>query len=221
MGFAVSKYILLLAIFIGFGSFANSQERQVPDSVVKKMQQDRDFRYANDSSYWRKEEVKSGNNFLERFINALSQSAFLKIILYLVLVAGIVFAVYQVMMANNFFTFSRRRKKSGNKSANEEEDVLEHLDEKLADAIYAHNYRLAVRYLYLKTLKNLSDRQIIVLNAKSTNKDYVTQMSGHRSRNDFSNLTRIYEYVWYGEFTPNEMQFNVINRNFNEFNIER
>lgn len=220
MARALFKYFLSLIVTASLCMTGYCQQRAVPDSVVKKMQQDRDFRYANDSTYWKQEVASQQNNFFERFITAFSRSAFLKIILYLILTAAILFTVYQVLVVNNFFTFSRRRKHREDKTTEDVENLLEHLDEKLADAIQSHNYRHAVRFLYLKTLRQLSESGVIVLNAKFTNKDYVAQLSSHNSGNAFTDLTKIYEYVWYGEFIPNDTQFDVIRKNFHEFSAK-
>lgn len=214
--------LLFVMFFCVFSIALTAQLRSVPDSVVRKMQKQKDFRYANDSSYWLEEkQAQNRSNSLERLLKWFSQSAFLKILLYLFLIAGMLFAVYQVLIVNNFFTFSRRRRKTEKDQAEQAEDVFEHLDDKLHNAITSFNYRLAVRFLYLKTLKQLSEKHFIVLNAKSTNKDYVTQLSDHLYGNAFTQLTKMYEYVWYGEFAPDELQFNKIRENFNQFNAGR
>lgn len=72
--------------------------------------------------------------------------------------------------------------------------------------------------MYLKTLQLLHDNNLIRLNAKSTNRDYIRQMQKHKDAGQFRFLTRIYEYVWYGEFQPDEKQFGIIRNNFNKFN---
>ena len=101
-----------------------------------------------------------------------------------------------------------------------EDDVLqnENLDQHIREAIVNKNYRHAIRFMYLKTLKLLSDNHVITLHAKSTNQDYIRQMYKHDGLSQFRHLTRIYEYVWYGEFDPTEAQFEIISTNFNRFN---
>lgn len=191
--------------------------RQVPDSVVQRMQKDPEFRYANDSSYWQKERAAEPGGF-SRFLDTIARSAFLKVVLYIVLAIGIIFAIYQVMVANNFFIISRKKRRRSTGEADAGDMTYENLDERILEEVNSGNYRQAVRYMYLKTLKLLSDYNFITLHAKSTNQDYVRQMNNHRGLGQFRQLTRIYEYVWYGEFDPSDSQFEIIRSNFNKFN---
>jgi hypothetical protein len=122
------------------------------------------------------------------------------------------------MVVNNFFIFSAARRKKT--LAAESDDGLqnENLDAKINEAAVNKNYRQAIRYMYLKTLKVLSENNSITLHAKSTNQDYIRQMQKHHRLAQFRQLTRIYEYVWYGEFHPTEAQYEIISTNFNTFN---
>lgn len=223
------KYVLPLFILITactFSDIVKSQdslaaayevERKVPDSVADEMRNDADFAYANDSSYWQQEQ-ESQPGLLSRIVNAVARSAFLKILLYIVVGVLVIFIVYQVVIANNFFVSSKRRRNRSGAEAGAEADEWENLDAKINEAIVAGNYRGAVRFMYLKTLKALSENNLITLHAKTTNHEYVQQMYQHSEGVRFRQLTRIYEYVWYGEFIPTETQFEKIKTNFNQFN---
>jgi hypothetical protein len=74
-----------------------------------------------------------------------------------------------------------------------------------------------VRYLYIKTLYALNDKNWIQFHAQATNNEYVKQMSEHKNINDFRFLTQVYEYVWYGRFEVTEQQFSVVHHNFKKF----
>ena len=216
-----------MVLFISYPFSAHSQDkissykinevRTVPDSVVEKMKKDKDFAYANDMSYWVKQAPRD-RNWLDRMMSALSRSVALKFILYALLTAAIIFGLYQVMVVNNFFILSRAKKTRNAKGETVEVSVNENLDQKINEAINSKSYRLAIRYMYLKTLKVLSDNNLITLHAKSTNQDYVRQLYNYDNLGQFRQLTRIYEYVWYGEFDPTEIQFDIIKTNFNRFN---
>ena len=60
------------------------------------------------------------------------------------------------------------------------------------------NYRLAVRLLFLRILKNLSQKNIIRYTQDKTNLDYLVQLHATRYYSDFFRITRNYEYSWYG-----------------------
>ena len=220
-------FFCLMVLFISYPFSAHSQDkissykinevRTVPDSVVEKMKKDKDFAYANDMSYWVRQAPRD-RNWLDRMMSALSRSVALKFMLYALLTAAIIFGLYQVMVVNNFFILSRTKKTRNAKGETVEVSVNENLDQKINEAINSKSYRHAIRYMYLKTLKVLSDNNLITLHAKSTNQDYVRQLYNYDNLGQFRQLTRIYEYVWYGEFDPTEIQFDIIKTNFNRFN---
>ena len=193
-----------------------SNVRRVPDSVAKDFRNDPDFAYANDPAFWKKEPPPEDSAII-RFIDYLSRSAFMRWLLYLFLAAVVIFAIYQVMVVNDFFVFSRGKKKNAEGGITEDDIASTNIDELLHNAIREGNYRLATRLFYLKTLKYLSGEQLIQLNAKSTNQDYVKQMRQHTDSGEFSKLTRIYEYVWYGEYTMNNEQFEYVRKQFDQF----
>ncbi|MBL7698651.1 MAG: DUF4129 domain-containing protein [Chitinophagaceae bacterium] len=220
-------HVALCLLLLSFNTPATGQDwqkkhsatelRKVPDSVTERMKGDPEFAYANDSSYWQQQQDDEPGKF-SRLLNAISKSRLLKLLLWVVLAAGIIFAIYQVMVANNFFLVSRKKRGTSTAHGGDEDLTPENLDERILEETRNKNYRQAVRYMYLKTLKLLSEYNVITLHAKSTNQDYIRQMYNHSGLVKFRQLTRIYEYVWYGEFNPNESQFDVIRSNFNQFN---
>ena len=194
-----------------------SEVRSVPDSVANNLKKHKDFRYANDLSYWKKEKPDNNDGFA-RMIDALAKSIVFKVILYSLIIAIILYVLYQVMVVNNFFILSRGKRKKVAAANSTEEVIPENIEEKIDEAVSKGEFRLGIRYMYLRTLKLLSDRGIIALHAKSTNQEYIRQLSRHHHPGKFRTLTHIYEYVWYGEFEPTASQFAIIQDNFNQFN---
>jgi hypothetical protein len=84
------------------------------------------------------------------------------------------------------------------------------LDEKL--------YRLAVRLTYLIVLKQLSESGKIHWQADKTNRSYLDENGDKSLQQPFANLTRLYEYVWYGDFDINAGHYKDIETDFNELN---
>ena len=190
--------------------------RSVPDSVVSGMQKQEVFKYANDPSFWEKEK-SSGEPAFIKLITAIMQSRALRWLLFALVFFLLAFVIYRIMVVNNLFAPSRKRLKKDTDDPGEN-DLPENVDERIAAAIAAGEYRLAIRYYYLKTLSLLSEKNKIKLHAKSTNHDYLQQMQGRSDGREFRALTGIYEYVWYGQFQPDAMQFETISREFNQFN---
>jgi hypothetical protein len=90
-------------------------------------------------------------------------------------------------------------------------------DEQIVKALQAENYRLAVRLLYLKTLKHLSDQEIIEWLPEKTNQAYISEIQ-EPSKAEFAELTLQFEYIWYGEFFIDKNSFEKINQSFHQFN---
>ena len=71
---------------------------------------------------------------------------------------------------------------------------------RLAEAEAAGNWRLAVRLGYLQLLKSLSDRGLISWQPDKTNHAYLAELPPAGTlRADFREITRQFEFVWYGE----------------------
>ncbi|MBX0290742.1 DUF4129 domain-containing protein [Hymenobacter sp. HSC-4F20] len=72
-------------------------------------------------------------------------------------------------------------------------------DSALAEAEAAGNYRLAVRLGYLLSLRHLTERGLIRWQPDKTNHEYLHELRGTPWFTEFQELTRQFEYVWYGE----------------------
>ena len=97
-------------------------------------------------------------------------------------------------------------------------------DEEISKAMRVEQYRLAVRLLYLKALKQLSDSRMIIWSMEKTNLEYVQELNHPQHRHDFQILTQNFEYIWYGEFNLNYTAFMEIREEYRQFNqmlIER
>src|SRR6185369_2616844 len=77
-------------------------------------------------------------------------------------------------------------------------------------AVNAKDYRLAVRLMFLRLLKQLSQKKIIEYEQERTNLEYLSELNATGYYNDFFRLTRNYEYVWYGKFDVSRETFGVI-----------
>lgn len=83
-------------------------------------------------------------------------------------------------------------------------------------ALKEKNYRLATRYKYLSSLKALTKKELICWNYDKTNSDYVNEIKDNTIRELFKNISRVYDYVWYGEFPINEDSFNKNEKDFKQ-----
>ena len=87
----------------------------------------------------------------------------------------------------------------------------------LDKAIRLHNYKLAVRLLYLENLKLLNDNKLIVWQKNKTNIDYIIEINNATVKKAFRQITTSFEYVWYGNFSIDQPTFNLIHQSMLHF----
>ncbi|MBO9565997.1 MAG: DUF4129 domain-containing protein [Niastella sp.] len=199
--------------------------RRVPDTTVNRLQKDDAFIYANDPAYWTKakkeeeEDDRKGRRskgFGESTAEFLSDST-VRTIIYIILGVILVLIIYRIVVVNNLFMTPASRKRIEESQEPETEIDDNDLDTKVRKAIQEKNYRLAIRFMYLKTLRSLNEKGWIRYHAQGTNNEYINQVHHYGAGNEFRFLTHVYEYVWYGEFSLTEEQFNKVQQNFQHF----
>lgn len=153
-----------------------------------------------------------------RLLNGEVSGGIIKFILIALLVVGVVYAVIKVIGLD-------LKLLTGKSKVVEVpyEESLENIheidfDAQLEQAIENGNYRLAVRLLYLRTLKHLTDKNLIDWKLEKTNQAYVAELTNENYKGEFTNLTNQFEYIWYGEFFIDKHTFEPINESFQSFN---
>ena len=102
----------------------------------------------------------------------------------------------------------------------EDEQIIKSKDIQalINEAIKQKNFRLAIRYSYLKSLKALTESDIISWEHQKTNEDYIKEIQKESIKHNFKDITKIYDYVWYGEFNIDELKFESLKIAFNNLN---
>ncbi|PJJ83834.1 hypothetical protein [Mucilaginibacter auburnensis] len=137
-------------------------------------------------------------------------------------VAGVVFLIMKLAGVNPFWVIR-------GKSANANVPYSEHLenihelniDEEIGKAVSVGNYRLAVRMLYLKSLKQLNEAGSIQWDINKTNSQYSNEINNAEQRLHFNLLTRQFEYIWYGEFNIDAKAFAQVSAMFNDLKLKQ
>jgi hypothetical protein len=142
----------------------------------------------------------------------------IKTILILAAVAVIVFFVMNVTGMKGGGLFGRSSYGDLSYSSSEEDINSISFEDAIKQAIDRKDYRLAVRLLYLQTLKKLSDNGYINWQLNKTNSDYFSEVENKPWQSIFKKLTRIFEYTWYGEMNVGNEQFQELQAEFQQFN---
>lgn len=103
--------------------------------------------------------------------------------------------------------------------------IAEHIHEfdlptLIQQAIAQKDYTVATRLYYLLTIKTLSDKNLIHWKKDKTNRHYLNELTAIDIKSQFSQLTNIFERVWYGEVAVNESIFTEIEGQFKTFTDE-
>lgn len=199
---------------------AEPELRSVPDTAVNRLKKEEPFAYANDPDYWtkakKKEEEEEDRPRRDPVGDFLSDSS-VRTIIYIILGVILVLIIYRIVVVNNLFMTPASRKRIEESEEPQTEIDDNNLDTKVQQAIREKNYRLAIRFMYLKTLRSLNEKGWIRYHAQATNNEYINQVHHYGAGNEFRFLTHVYEYVWYGEFALTEEQFNKVQQNFQHF----
>ncbi|MBB4035680.1 hypothetical protein GGR21_001575 [Dysgonomonas hofstadii] len=201
---------------------AKNTEFRVPDKEkIEEYQKDSRFDYSKKAesgpSAWDMIKYRIMRFFGELFGTAID-SGVPGVIVILLIVLIICFIVLKVLGVD-YRTVLGRKKIDTPEIDIYTENVHEmDFDTLISNALKNKDYRLVVRFLYLKNLKALSDKEIIQWNANKTNYSYQFEISSSSLRSKFLETTLIFDYVWYGEFPVNETQFSGAYDRLNTFN---
>lgn len=198
------------------GDSSSVRQRKLSDSLVKKMQSDKDFWYAN--TEFEKEKKKEENTKQSSYI-PLGQRGWFQTLVWLVIIGGFAAVLMIYLSGSNIGLF---RKKNIITKGEEEEGIIEDIfainyQKEIDKAAMQGNYRLAVRLMYLRLLKSMSEKNIIQYKQDKTNLDYLMQLHSTKYYNNFFSITRNYEYSWYGKFEVSEEAYRLISNEFNQF----
>lgn len=188
--------------------------RHLPDSVINKIKQDKEFWYANTVFAKNKKNMdsqKSGGHV------PLSERTWFQTLLWLIII-GCFAAFIMIFLANSNVSLFRRKPKSISATPVDEvetDDIFViNYPKEIEKAISRSNYRFAVRLMFLKLLKQLSDKNIIQYKQDKTNLDYLLQLHPTNYYQEFFRITRNYEYSWYGKFEISPEKFSLIKNEF-------
>jgi hypothetical protein len=189
-------------------------KREISDSLVKKMQADDEFWYAN-------AEIKKPEQKQKANKRSLFRQPWFQALLWITIIAGFAGFLILYLAGSNVGLF-RKKKRAVDENMAETELSTEDLfainyQREIDKAILQGNHRLATRLLFLRLLKNLSENNIIEYKQGKTNLDYLIQLQATRYYPDFFRITRNYEYSWYGQFDVTEEKFALIKKDFDQF----
>ena len=150
---------------------------------------------------WFKEKLARLFNFGNNETTNKAIDYILKIIAFLVIIFVIYLIVKSILNKDGQWIFGR----NSDRNVINYEDVEKNLQavdfQKLIEKTLKNGQtRLSIRYYYLWLLKIMSQREIINWDIEKTNSDYLYEIKDDQLKQEFSYLSYLYNYIWYGEF---------------------
>ncbi|WP_343668257.1 DUF4129 domain-containing protein [Chitinophaga sp.] len=190
--------------------------RKVPTEVKNKFSKDKELQY-------HQKPPKKAPSFDFKWLDAIfiGIAYLFKAFWWLIVIAILAamgMAIFVYLRRNGYvFKWSKPAYNKEEVQQEEEEHDASGYEMQIQQAIAEGRLRLAVRLMYLQTIRVLADKEIIVYSKEKTNAAYLRSLSQTPWHKPFARLTVDYEYIWYGEVPVNGEQFSTIQGQFKQF----
>jgi hypothetical protein len=201
---------------------SNIDIRSIDSTKIKAYLKDKDFRYFEDPQYsktlWERL-MEWLNRQFAKLTEYESYNTMWDILIYILIalaVVAILFGIYKSEIKGLFFS-------NKNKNGLNVSEVLEDIhsidyEKMIEEAIAGKNYRYAIRLNYLRSLKFLSDKEIINWKINKTNREFLKEIKSNNIKSKFEKLTTDFESIWYGGFEIDQMAYIHLQSNYSDFN---
>ena len=189
-----------------FDAHAIDQYKKQTDFIYDRTQETSGFSFWQWISY-----------LLNKLFSTTQQNAGMKIIFYAVMIIAIVAIVINLAGIDIRKIFTRESQ-AALAHAFIEENIREmNIDDLIAEAIANKEWRLCVRYQYLKALRLLTDKELINWQAGKTNMDYYYELKGVEVKDGFLDVTGKFENAWYGNQDVTQQDYQLARTGFEQF----
>ncbi len=240
---ATLLFFFLSFIWCGYAQ-SNSQEARESqsilydqDSTLSPLKLDRELleNYSKDSrfdysdkeveeNWWSQFKTwihKTWNQFWLWIFGDYESNSFLvflfKVLPYLIIIGVLIFIIWLFYRLNPGVGFFKSKTQPEILYSNEEKIIRsKNIDKLVDDALTNQDYRLAIRYYYLKVIKGLDESEIIEYQFDKTNSDYISEINNKQLKSHFLKVTFLYEYIWYGNFAVSNSDFSKAQAQFVE-----
>lgn len=221
-------YILVLIFHLAFGLIhtAQSQEKKLiyDTAAIKKIKPDamaindykgnKDFIYHTpkpvNTSFWKKLFNKIGEFFETIF--GKKATPYIAYIFFALLFAFLLYKLFQNRLQPIFQVSESSRIRITVKDP----EINANFDLLINEALTKNDYNLAVRYNYLKLLKQLDINGMIKWRTEKTSGQYASEIPKIELRQNFIRVAYIFDYVWYGKMNISPDLYKIIDEQFRQ-----
>jgi hypothetical protein len=190
--------------------------RYPTDDQLNRYRQDRDYQYGDDVP---PPDSLIGKFFdwlfrkIGQFFSSPSYQSFWRYVIIAAVAGLVIYLAYKAEFLGIVPPANRGRSTLDYETLKEDIHAID-FNKELETATAQGNYRLAVRLLYLKTLKQLTDQKLIDWKPDKTNSQYAYELANQPFAPQFNALTHDFDYVWYGNFSIEKSQFEELSGEF-------
>ncbi|MAC65890.1 MAG: DUF4129 domain-containing protein [Flavobacteriaceae bacterium] len=196
---------------------------------IEEYKQDKDFNYLEEKQQktWWQEFKEWINQKYQQFLRWLfgdydAGSIFgfiIKLVPYILLI-GVICLIIWLFTRMNPGKNILQQPQTAKVHLDDEEEIIQNADipSLINTAIENGQYRMAVRYYYLQALKELDLKNFIEFEAQKTNNDYISEITNEQLNRLFRKGTRVYNFIWYGDFQVSKEDFLLAEKGFSELN---
>lgn len=197
------------------------------EEKIRSYRQQTDFNYSEreeQETWWtmfKRYIILQWQKFLSWIVGDTEISGFLlfllKMIPYLLLLTFLGFMVWVFKKLNPARSLLSTSHES-RVNVNEEEKIVrsQNIRALIEEAVMKEEYRLAIRYHYLFLLQHLNRNRFINYEFSKTDEDYLEEIQEEEIKSFFKKLSRIYDFIWYGNFGVSREDYLKISKQFRE-----
>jgi hypothetical protein len=182
--------------------------RLLSDSILEKYKNDPAFKYDNKSNEpedWISKIKNWINQQLSIIWSSKTYSALLNYFYYGLMIIALILIIRGLIKADRRGLLFGKVVNNDVKMIENNEDINQlNFDDLITSAMDNKQYKLAIRYLFLKSLKLLADKRLIELRNNKTNNQYVSEIKNSQIANAFQRTAFSFEWTWYGDFPLDE-----------------
>jgi hypothetical protein len=215
------RYFLFIFLFCCSASIFSVEKKVIvydtsSTHVIKKASAEKEKEVFADKDFIYKKDAKESKSWWDAFLEWLSRllgksidknpTLSYNILKYTFITAFILGLIYILWKSKFIGLLNRDAKKLDGTSFTDLPENIEglNIDALIEEALQEQNYRLAVRWCFLKSLQWLNKQNKIAWQPAKTNVDYQQELKDKTLKAEFTSLSYVFEYVWYGETDCNE-----------------
>lgn len=136
-----------------------------------------------------------------------------------IIILTALFFIVKFLIQNKDNLFFKRKDKEIKIDVNDLEQLIQHANFEglISESEQQGNARQSIRLYYLWLLQYLKDKDMIEWDLNKTNGDYISEIKNENIRQKFSYLSYLFNYIWYGEFSINDTEYQRAKKAFLNF----